>query len=280
MSVKKSNVFSKINPSVQNELSLDEVSRISLSHTSKGVLCKWTGILDGELYYIKTGRLYYGMFSNLEPIAECIASGIGNLLGINVIDTKCSDVEIDNLDMIKNQVATVSYTESFLNKDEVFYSIYKLEGDGITYKDLVDKYSDYKEDLNKMIIFDFIINNSDRHLNNFGFILDSDSLEVKRFNPIFDNGSSLLVDLSEEQLVEFDFKDIDEYSTCKPFINNHYRQLELIKDLPKINLDFGREEIESVVNEFALDLTNLRISKIINLIVRRLNYVKHLYSKV
>lgn len=280
MSIKRNNVFSDLNPNVQEQLNLDKISAVSLSHTSKGVLCKWIGLCDGDLLYVKTGKLSYGKFSNLEPLSECIASDIGSLLGLNVIATDCADIDIKGVEGVKDQIATVSYTKSYVGEGEVFYSVYKLEGDGVTYDLLVNKYPQFKEDFNKMILFDFIINNTDRHLNNFGFILSSDSLELKRFSPIFDNGGSLLSDLSEEKLIEYDYKDIDDYSICKPFINKHYKQLALIKELPSVNLDFGRDEIEAVVNNYSLDLSERRRNKMINLIVRRLDYVKHLYGQV
>lgn len=276
------NVFKRYNFSsdIQSELSMDSISAISLSHTSRGALCKWTALIDGELCYIKTGKLSYGKFSSLEPISEYIAYRIGELLDIDVIETMYCDVSLKDTSNFKSQDIIISYTKNFLEHDEVFYSIYKLEGDNVTYNDLVYKYSEFTEDLNKMIVFDFIINNTDRHLNNFGFIMDSNTMDIKRFCTIFDNGSSLLSDLDDNQLIELDFKDIDDYSSCKPFSRNHYSQLSLVKSLPKINLDFDREDVESIVREFSFDLSKSRITKIENLICRRLNYVRSLYSKV
>lgn len=278
----ESNIFNKYNFSsdTKSELCVTEVSAISLSHTSKGVLCKWTALIDGELYYIKTGKLSYGKFSNLEPISEYVAYRIGELLNVNVIETFYCDINLKDTFNFSNQDTMVSYTKNYLGPGEVFYSIFKLEGDTLTYDDLISKYNSFSEDINRMLIFDFVINNTDRHLNNFGFILNDNTMEIKRFCCIFDNGGSLLSDLDDDKLIEFDFKDIDDYSSCKPFSRNHYLQLSLIKNLPKIDLDFGREEIESIVREFSYDLSRTRITKIENLVCRRLNCVKSLYSKI
>lgn len=277
-----SNIFNRYMFSTEacSELCIDSISNISLANTSKGVLCKWMALIDGNLCYIKTGKLAYGKFSNLEPISEYISYRVGKLLDISVIETEYCDVTLKDTESFKSQDITVSYTNNFLGSDEVFYSIYKLEGVNITYDLLISKYSDFKDDINKMIIFDFIINNTDRHLNNFGFILDANTLDIKRFSVIFDNGNSLLSDLTDSELLELDYKDIDDYSVCKPFRSNHFSQLSLVKDLPDMSLNISREYVESIVGEFSYDLSKNRITKIINLICRRLNYVKSLYSKI
>lgn len=277
-----SNIFNNYMFSTEacSELCIDSISAVSLANTSKGVLCKWTALVEGDLCYIKTGKLVYGKFSNLEPISEYISYRIGKLLNINVIETEYCDVTLEDTESFKKQDITVSYTKNFINSDEVFYSIYKLEGSNVSYDMLISTYKEFKDDINKMIIFDFIINNTDRHLNNFGFILDSNTLEVKRFSVIFDNGNSLLSDLSDGELIELDYKDIDNYSMCKPFCSNHFNQLSLVKELPSIFLDISRDDVECIVKEFSYDLSRNRVTKIINLIYRRLNYVKSLYSKI
>jgi len=52
------------------------------------------------------------------------------------------------------------------------------------------------------MVFDFIIENKDRHFSNFGFLVNSDTGEIKGLSLIFDNGYSLL-NFEMEQ----DFKD-------------------------------------------------------------------------
>lgn len=43
-----------------------------------------------------------------------------------------------------------------------------------------------------MCFFDWLIKNEDRHLNNWGFIVDNDKQEIVSFAPVWDNGVSLL----------------------------------------------------------------------------------------
>ena len=42
-----------------------------------------------------------------------------------------------------------------------------------------------------MLCVDFLVANSDRHLNNFGILRDTKSLEWKSMAPVFDSGNSL-----------------------------------------------------------------------------------------
>ena len=50
---------------------------------------------------------------------------------------------------------------------------------------------DVKSFLDYMFMTDFLISNSDRHLNNFGLLRDSDTLRFVGVAPIFDSGNSL-----------------------------------------------------------------------------------------
>ena len=46
--------------------------------------------------------------------------------------------------------------------------------------------------LDYMALSDFLISNTDRHFNNFGFLEDPDSLEFLSFAPLFDSGNSMM----------------------------------------------------------------------------------------
>lgn len=51
-----------------------------------------------------------------------------------------------------------------------------------------------QKDLDHMLAFDFLINNTDRHYGNFGFLRNIETLEWIGMAPIFDNGNSLWFD--------------------------------------------------------------------------------------
>lgn len=59
------------------------------------------------------------------------------------------------------------------------------------------------DEIRTMIVVDAVIMNEDRHKNNFGFLVDNDSLDLVSFAPLFDHNLSLLA-----RTMEDDFKDL------------------------------------------------------------------------
>ena len=51
-----------------------------------------------------------------------------------------------------------------------------------------------------MLLFDAIVLNVDRHLNNFGFLVDNDTLKLLSFAPVYDMNLALLSGAKEEDL--------------------------------------------------------------------------------
>lgn len=104
--------------------------------------------------------------------------------------------------------------------------------------------------LSKMIVCDSIIANTDRHLRNFGFIRDIDTLEW-RFAPLFDSGNSLWYDKDESEVARGDYSFMS-----RPFETSPNRQLMLTVDDQWF--DFGL--LDGFVDEAADILENGDIS--------------------
>ncbi len=90
---------------------------------------------------------------------------------------------------------------------------------------------DVSEDLDRMIVADYILMNRDRHLNNFGLMRDSDTLEYISTIPVFDTGSCLGFDEPPDSIPD------DMCQTCKPFAKTFDRELGLVKSLDWIDFD-------------------------------------------
>jgi len=75
--------------------------------------------------------------------------------------------------------------------------------------------------MSKMIVCDGMLANTDRHLRNFGFIRNINTLEW-RFAPLFDSGNSLWYDKDEGQVASGDYS-----FTSRPFEASPNRQLML-----------------------------------------------------
>lgn len=259
------------------------MKRISLSRTEKGVLAKWTFILKKNIYYVKTGRMEYGTFSNLEPISEVIATRVGKIIGASVLKTEWNLCNMNKTEEYDAQTIVVSYTKNFLNDGEIYKPIAKyLELNELNSNDLYDilitKFKDYRSEIDDMIVFDFLINNTDRHLNNFGFICDENE-NILRFSPLFDNGCSLFNDITIDEKFINKFDIVDRKSKAKPFRTNQYKQIKLI-DSTSLNVN-NHIDIKEICEDLYSKghIASNRMDIIERLINRRIEYVRNLLCK-
>lgn len=300
-------VFSKFNLSCSGEvsastytispsvLSRDLLDSISLSNTSSGVLCKWLVYQDNSYLYYKSGTLNsLGLFSARQPQSELMAYIIGAQLGFNnLVETRCALMHFPETDKYAEQDALVSYTKSFLGSDESYIGIHKYFSKEVLeynisnlYELFTCKFPFIKRDLDCMLLFDFIICNTDRHLNNFGLIEGNGV--APRLSPLFDNGRSLLADFSDDELSRTSDLFFDKKVKTKPFRSNPYNQIKLIdfNSLPNnlkdnlLNKTIDWDLVFCAFDKKDFALSELRKSKIKTLVESRLYYVKGLLSQM
>ncbi|WP_394863718.1 HipA domain-containing protein [Paraclostridium bifermentans] len=155
--------------------------------TSQGMLGKAWRVDDGRIKLFKAGTSGYAN-AGLEPYMEVISAKVADILNINHIDYK--------LDYWDNKVCCVS--ELFTSEDVGYLPMAEYlkaevgEDRRWTYK-LLEKIlsNDFMDKINDMIVFDFIIENCDRHFNNFGFLINNNTREIIDIAPLFDHGMSL-----------------------------------------------------------------------------------------
>ena len=91
--------------------------------------------------------------------------------------------------------------------------------------------------LRRMFVLDALILNTDRHLGNFGFLFDNQTMEVKTAAPMFDHNRSLLFDLDEDQLVKPEWY----VGKCRPRIG-----VDFIKTAHGVLTDEIRQELKNL----------------------------------
>ena len=129
------------------------------------------------------------------------------------------------------------------------------------------------DDIDKMIVVDFLIANEDRHQNNFGLIRNAETLEWIGTAPIFDSGSSfgydkLAAQISNEKLL-----------SCKPFKKSHKEQLKLVKSFDWIdfdNLNGFSEEIREILSNSSDYADENRTNTIVRTFEKRFEYLQAL----
>ncbi len=138
--------------------------------TTAGRLPKcWRRTRDKVLLY-KAGHCY----KELQPYSEFYASQVANILGLHCVKYGLS----------KYKGIICSTCELFTSDKFSFIPVGRLYDFNDALKD--GRFSD-------MFLFDWIIGNVDRHLGNFGFIVDNDTNDIVDIAPVFDNGESLFV---------------------------------------------------------------------------------------
>lgn len=139
----------------------------------------------------------------LEPYCEYISSNIGNKLFEDVV----------SYDLIRYKGKLCSKCALFTSEDIGYVSFGKTVNTNkfYTIPHLIKYFHDYDE-IHKtnfgqrfriMIVLDSIVFNQDRHLNNFGYLFDNDSVEIKAFAPLFDFNFSFLCSLTMEDLKDY-----------------------------------------------------------------------------
>lgn len=262
---------------IENNIYTSNLNSIGLSQTSKGVLLKWN---DKDNYY-KSGSLHYGIFNKTQPIVECICSKIRQKLGFEGVDYELTSIESKGCEDFEAQRIFCCVSKNFLKEDETLITFgrhYKSHKGKITYDQLISDFKEFKEEINQTLIFDFIVNNIDRHFNNFGYIVNGN----KKYCPIFDNGLSLYSDLNIEEIRSINKNKYisKRFDKSKPFEKKHVSQIKLIEKLPKINLEITNEEILNIIRDYEDDLGKERVKAMCTLVEERLNYVRKIYSDV
>jgi len=155
------------------------------------------------------------------------------------LGVKCCSAEMIN------EEAVFSKYEFDLNKNYLVPARYILEGKNIdcaTFEDLVfGKLAKYQDDINRMILLDFLTLQDDRHLSNWAFIYNGET----EIYPLFDNGRCLFYE-SDEQAARQVLAEPEAGATSCGLVGNYYDLIQIMKkhfDLEKlVDLDVNIDD--------------------------------------
>ena len=217
------------------------IDMMSPCNTSDGWLKKRWKISEGKRCLIKGGSNPYMQ----EPLNEAAATKLHQRLGCDnyVQYTLLWDGGIpysvceDFINVDTELVSAVSINRSMKKRSQ--YSTYEhfitaCEKLGIT---------GMKEHINYLLVFDYLMANTDRHFGNIGAIRNVNTLEWVGPAPVFDSGTSLWHDrltrsINGHGMIE-----------TKPFYTNAEKQMELVTDyswIPFENLQHFSEDIREI----------------------------------
>lgn len=141
--------------------------------------------------------------AGLEPYSEYYISQIAEALSMDSIhyDIRSHNGSICSICNIftSEQYGYVPYAAMNNENDSSLVSVIKhFENLGL------------KQELQDMFVFDAVVFNEDRHVGNFGFVVNNDTYEIVKMAPLFDHNIALLCYAEKE-----DFDNSDEYLSVK-----------------------------------------------------------------
>lgn len=192
----------------------DEVGNIAELSTN-GTLNKAWRRIDGDVVLYK-GNIQRYNTGGYEPYAEYYAYKVAEQMGLNVVAY--------DLDMWHCQLASVcklftSIDTSFVPVSR-FLKRYNLRSVVEFYKSLGE---DFYQDFCSMMVFDALICNVDRHLNNFGVLVDNRTNKIKCMAPLFDHGNCMF-NKPKEDLYESTYTFEKHINTLYPILWNSFEK--------------------------------------------------------
>jgi hypothetical protein len=114
------------------------------------------------------------------------------------------------------------------------------------------------------IMTDYLITNTDRHMNNIAVMRNPDTLELLGFAPIFDSGNSMFYNIPYENLSKVKFDEIKTHS----FIEKESKLLQYVRDRSLVQLDKATMDFSIYENDIIE--RRIRIPKLKELYERKL----------
>ena len=215
-------------------LNLTEVNGFTSSpeYTTNGMLKKCWHRENGEIYLYKGSTQEYAN-GGKEAYSEYYMAQVAEVMGFDYVPY--------DLKLFHNEL--VSTCPIFTNENEGYVPIYDLLQELLRkpvkdYTKLVlmkiipEAYG--KESFENLMLFDALICNKDRHLGNFGMIVDNNTGKILRPAPIFDNGFSMMTTLEKNQLSDISKSLMKDISYFELSFNKQLELFAQVRHIPNL----------------------------------------------
>ena len=265
--------FGEITINRDHMIDLRKATRFNCA-TSQGELQKkWCIGKDGRRYMIKGnyGQSYQQSLNEIFATKLHEQQGFDNYTPYSVVqvqvDGNIEGIGCMSYDFCSENIECISAWELLqtvkIKQNESFY--YPLKrvclGLGMTEKDFTD-FMDYQ------IMTDYLMTNTDRHMNNIAVMRNPDTLELLGFAPIYDSGNSMFYNIPYEKLSDIRIDDIKTHS----FVERESKLLQYVQDRSIVDID--KAEMEFTIYEKDVVERHMRIPRLRELYEKKRNNLR------
>lgn len=122
---------------------------------------------------------------------------------------------------------------------------------------------DFTDFIDYQIMTDYLLSNTDRHMNNIAVMRNPDTLEILGFAPIYDSGNSMFYNIPYQQLSQVRLDSIMTHS----FVERESRLLQYVCDRSLVDID--KTEMDFNIYEMDVLENQIRIPKLRDLYERK-----------
>ena len=252
----------------------DGISKLSPSVSVNGDMKKKWIIRGGRRYLLKVNPNYHSQ----QTVNEVIAGKLHERLGWkNYVSYEVGTIHISGRKYPCSLSPMFTSVETEFVSAYQIVAAYKVPNDVSLYEALIRQAvslgADEKEVrafLEYMILTDFILTNTDRHLNNFGFIYDPRQHRLSGMAPLFDTGNSLFYDYD---VIPHGGNLLD--IPVNSFSKREADQLHYVKSDAGVKLErlvHFPEEAEALLREYT-DMTDERAAETARTIEEKIEYL-------
>ena len=252
----------------------DGISKLSPSVSVNGDMKKKWIIRKGGRYLLKVNPNYHSQ----QAVNEVIAGKLHERLGWkNYVSYEMGTIHISGREYPCSLSPMFTSVETEFVSAYQIVAAYKVPNDVSLYEALIRQAvslgADEKEVrafLEYMILTDFILTNTDRHLNNFGFIYDPRQHRLSGMAPLFDTGNSLFYDYD---VIPHGGNLLD--IPVNSFSKREADQLHYVKSDAGVKLErlaHFPEEAEALLKEYT-DMTDERAAETARTIEEKIEYL-------
>lgn len=251
------------------------ISKFSPSSSVNGEMKKKWVIQNGVRYLMKVNANDYGQ----QAVNEIIASRLHERLGWdNFVSYELEPAKVDGIEVPCSLNPLFTSTELELVSAYQLVKNYKIPNDISNFEAIIQQAVLYgleedevRKHLEYMILTDFILTNTDRHFNNFGFLYNPERRNLVKMAPIYDTGNSLFYNKefipSGTQLL-----DIGVTSFCKREVDMlHFVSNRQMFDMCK--LDGFSAEVKEMLKAHT-EMLEERANKIAQTVEQKIEYLR------